>query len=77
MPVHFGGCPRNLIVPDTSVGVGPPQPLRPISPHAPKRLYLAGNRVFRSDDRGGSWQEAGPDLTLKPPECAHDRSQAP
>jgi hypothetical protein len=34
-----------------------------ISPHAPTRLYLAGSRLFRSDDRGGSWQAISPDLT--------------
>ena len=26
-----------------------------ISPHNPKRLYFAANRLFRSDDRGDSW----------------------
>ena len=34
-----------------------------ISPHAPKRLYFAGNRVFRSDDRGDNWKAISPDLT--------------
>ncbi len=34
-----------------------------ISPHSPSRLYFAANRIFRSDDRGGSWQTVSPDLT--------------
>jgi len=34
-----------------------------ISPHSPSRLYFAANRIFRSDDRGGSWRTASPDLT--------------
>ncbi len=34
-----------------------------ISPHSPSRLYFAANRVFRSDDRGGSWRTVSPDLT--------------
>src|SRR5262249_17317622 len=34
-----------------------------ISPHSPARLYLAGSRLFRSDDRGDSWTSVSPDLT--------------
>lgn len=34
-----------------------------ISPHAPRRLYYAGNRLYRSDDRGDSWTPVSPDLT--------------
>jgi photosystem II stability/assembly factor-like uncharacterized protein len=34
-----------------------------ISPHSPKRLYFAANRLFRSDDRGDSWMPVSPDLT--------------
>jgi len=34
-----------------------------LSPHSPTRLYLAGSRVFRSDDRGESWRAISPDLT--------------
>ena len=34
-----------------------------ISPHDPKRLYLAGNKLFRSDDRGDNWKAVSPDLT--------------
>lgn len=34
-----------------------------ISPHNPKRLYVAANKVFRSDDRGNSWAKIGEDLT--------------
>lgn len=34
-----------------------------ISPHSHTRLYFAGNRVFRSDDRGNTWKPISPDLT--------------
>jgi photosystem II stability/assembly factor-like uncharacterized protein len=36
-----------------------------ISPHRSSRLYFAAQRVFRSDDRGSSWQEVSPDLTRR------------
>lgn len=34
-----------------------------ISPHNPKRLYFASQRVYRSDDRGDSWVPISGDLT--------------
>ncbi|MEO1128196.1 MAG: glycosyl hydrolase [Planctomycetota bacterium] len=34
-----------------------------LSPHNPKRLYFAGNRLFRSNDGGNSWETISPDLT--------------
>ncbi|MEP7380928.1 MAG: glycosyl hydrolase, partial [Gemmatimonadota bacterium] len=34
-----------------------------ISPHAPHRLYMAAQFLFRSDDRGDSWRKISPDLT--------------
>lgn len=34
-----------------------------VSRHAPRLLYLAANHVFRSVDRGDSWQTISPDLT--------------
>jgi len=34
-----------------------------ISPHASTRLYIAGNYLFRSDDRGNSWQAVSGNLT--------------
>jgi photosystem II stability/assembly factor-like uncharacterized protein len=34
-----------------------------ISPHNKKRLYIAANKLFRSDDRGSSWTTLGGDLT--------------
>jgi photosystem II stability/assembly factor-like uncharacterized protein len=34
-----------------------------ISPHNPRRLYYAAERVFRSDNRGDSWEVISPDLT--------------
>ena len=36
-----------------------------ISPHANTRIYFAANMLFRSDDRGNSWQVVSPDLTRK------------
>lgn len=34
-----------------------------LSAHSPTRVYMAGNRLFRSDDRGDSWQPISGDLT--------------
>ena len=34
-----------------------------ISPHSARRLYFAGDRVYRSDDRGDSWTPVSGDLT--------------
>jgi photosystem II stability/assembly factor-like uncharacterized protein len=34
-----------------------------ISPHDPKTVYFAANVLFRSPDRGDSWQALGADLT--------------
>ncbi len=34
-----------------------------LSPHDPGTMYVAGNRVFRSTDRGDSWTVVSPDLT--------------
>ena len=34
-----------------------------ISPHNPKRVYFAANRLFRSDDRGDAWKPVSTDLT--------------
>ena len=36
-----------------------------ISPHANKRLYMAANKVFRTDDRGQSWKVISEDLTAQ------------
>jgi len=36
-----------------------------VSKHAPQRLYTAANKVFRSDDRGNTWQVISDDLTTK------------
>lgn len=36
-----------------------------ISPHAHTRLYTAANKVFRSDDRGQTWEVISEDLTAK------------
>jgi len=42
-------------------------PLR-ISPHDPKTLYAGAQVLFRSRDRGETWQEISPDLTTNDPE---------
>ncbi|MGQ0648524.1 MAG: VPS10 domain-containing protein [Gemmatimonadaceae bacterium] len=34
-----------------------------ISPHNAKRLYMAAQFVYRSDDRGNTWRKVSPDLT--------------
>jgi photosystem II stability/assembly factor-like uncharacterized protein len=34
-----------------------------ISAHNPKVLYYGGNHLFKSTDRGDSWERLGPDLT--------------
>ncbi|PKP30333.1 MAG: glycosyl hydrolase [Bacteroidetes bacterium HGW-Bacteroidetes-16] len=34
-----------------------------LSKHAPTRLYIASNKVFKSDDRGNSWQVISEDIT--------------
>ncbi len=36
-----------------------------ISPHNHKRIYLAANKLFKSDDQGNSWQTISPDLTAQ------------
>ena len=36
-----------------------------ISPHSNTRLYIAAERVFKSDDRGDSWTQISDDLTTK------------
>ncbi|MDQ2865618.1 MAG: hypothetical protein M3R51_05280 [Candidatus Eremiobacteraeota bacterium] len=34
-----------------------------ISPQHPHRLYMGGNKIFQTDDGGGSWRAVSPDLT--------------
>jgi photosystem II stability/assembly factor-like uncharacterized protein len=34
-----------------------------LSPHSHTRLYMASQRLWRSDDRGDSWRPVSPDLT--------------
>jgi len=38
------------------------------SPHDPTVLYYGGNRLFRSGDRGRSWEPVSPDLTRNEPD---------
>ena len=35
-----------------------------VSPNDPKVVYYGGNKVFRTNDRGQTWREISPDLTL-------------
>ncbi|HPI20285.1 MAG TPA: glycosyl hydrolase, partial [Candidatus Kapabacteria bacterium] len=34
-----------------------------LSSHSPTRLYIAANRLFRTDDRGNTWKAISPDLS--------------
>jgi len=34
-----------------------------LSPHGPTRLWFAAQRIFRSDDRGDTWEAVSPDLS--------------
>ncbi len=43
-----------------------------LSPHSGTRLYMAANKVFKSDDRGNTWEEISDDLTRD-----EDRNQFP
>lgn len=36
-----------------------------VSNHKPERLYFAANKLFRSNDRGDSWEVLGDDLTAQ------------
>lgn len=38
-----------------------------LSPHSPRTLYLGGNRLFKSINRGDAWQAISPDLTTNDP----------
>jgi photosystem II stability/assembly factor-like uncharacterized protein len=43
-----------------------------ISPHDPKTIYYGGNYLFRSHDRGDTWERLGKDLTT-----GQDRAELP
>jgi len=43
-----------------------------ISPHDSKTLYVGGNFLFRSRDRGDSWETVSPDLTTNDPKKQQD-----
>jgi photosystem II stability/assembly factor-like uncharacterized protein len=44
-----------------------------ISPHAPKTIYFGGNFLFRSKNRGDTWETISPDLSRggKPQDTGH------
>jgi photosystem II stability/assembly factor-like uncharacterized protein len=44
-----------------------------LSPHNPHTLYFGGNHLFRSVNRGDSWQEISSDLTRGPPGPSADK----
>lgn len=48
---HFGELAFNFVAPYF------------ISPHASKRLYIGGNYVFKTENRGDNWQVISPDLS--------------
>ena len=39
-----------------------------MSPHNPSHIYVGGNHVYRSVDKGSSWEIISPDLTTNHPE---------
>jgi len=43
-----------------------------MSRHAPKTLYVSANKLLASDDRGQTWREVSPDLTLRGSDSARD-----
>ncbi len=43
-----------------------------ISPHDPKTIYFGGNHLFKSHDRGDTWERLGKDLTT-----GQDRNEIP
>lgn len=67
------GCNRLDLKTGVSTGIHPPIATREIrsrwdvpfiiSPHLHTRLYIAGNRLMRSDDRGATWKFVSPDIT--------------
>jgi len=77
--LQMGGIERHDLRTFLSQGIKPQAPLgeepyrfnwnSPIylSPHDPNVLYFGGNFLFRSRDRGRSWEKAGPDLSTNDP----------
>ena len=75
----MGGIERHDLRTFLSQGIKPQAPLgeeplrfnwnSPIylSPHDRNVLYFGGNFLFRSRDKGRSWEKAGPDLTTNDP----------
>jgi photosystem II stability/assembly factor-like uncharacterized protein len=77
--LQMGGIERHELKRGLSQGIKPQAPIgeepyrfnwnSPIylSPHDPNVLYFGGNFLFRSHDKGRSWEKAGPDLTTNDP----------
>ncbi|MFC1530595.1 WD40/YVTN/BNR-like repeat-containing protein, partial [Gemmatimonadota bacterium] len=71
---QYAGIRRANLATGETWGIKPPDPdgesLRwywdsplVVSTHVPGRIYFAANILFRSDDRGDSWEAISPDLT--------------
>jgi photosystem II stability/assembly factor-like uncharacterized protein len=43
-----------------------------MSRHAPKTLYVGANKLLASDDRGQTWREVSPDVTLRGSDSTRD-----
>ncbi len=77
--LQMGGIERHDLKNGLSQGIKPQAPIgeepyrfnwnSPIylSPHDHSVLYFGGNYLFRSRDKGRSWEKAGPDLTTNDP----------
>ena len=71
--VQNGGLSRTDLKAGVSKAIRPPTGMDKVrwhwdtplvlSPHEPKRVYLAGSKLFRSDDRGDTWKAVSGDLT--------------
>lgn len=72
---QYGGLFRVNMATGESKSIRPPPPTRDaplrfnwsspihLSPHNPRTVYYGGNYVFRSVNRGDTWQAISPDLT--------------
>ncbi len=71
--IQNGGLSRYDLKAGASKSIRPPAGMEKVrwhwdaplmlSPHTPKRVYVAGNKLYRSDDRGDTWKAISGDLT--------------
>ncbi len=82
-----GAFRRKDMKTNRSVGIRPPQALKKdlefnfvapmiISPHDHKTLFLAGNYVFKSTNRGDDWKVISPNLAISSDERRHSTAVA-